>query len=85
MKKYFLFIIALFLAACSGASNNFVHVSMPNFKPQTPTKVEPIDSGVSIMLEPINIEQNNNYSDYRLNRQQARLPPAYPCIPVFSK
>ncbi|EIT5149572.1 hypothetical protein L2I71_001445, partial [Campylobacter coli] len=54
MKKYFLFIIALFLAACSGASNNFVHVSMPNFKPQTPTKVEPIDSGVSIMLEPIN-------------------------------
>ncbi|EAI6285525.1 hypothetical protein CY789_03465 [Campylobacter coli] len=64
MKKYFLFIIALFLAACSGASNNFVHVSMPNFKPQTPTKVEPIDSGVSIMLEPINIEQNNNYSDY---------------------
>lgn len=34
------------------------------FKPQVPTKVEPIDSGVSIALEPINIEQNNNYSDY---------------------
>ncbi|ELC0734925.1 TPA: membrane lipoprotein lipid attachment site-containing protein [Campylobacter jejuni] len=65
MKKYILLASSmLILAACGGTSSNFVNVSMPNFKPQVPTKVEPIDSGVSIALEPINIEQNNNYSDY---------------------
>ncbi len=64
MKKYILLTSALFLLACGGTSNNFVNVSMPNFKPQVPTKIEPIDSGVSIALESINIEQNNNYSDY---------------------
>ncbi|TKX32653.1 putative periplasmic lipoprotein [Campylobacter aviculae] len=62
MKKYFLFVIFLFLSACS--SSNFVNVSMPNFKPQVPIKIEPIDTGVTISLEPIIIEQNNNYSDY---------------------
>ncbi|EDP2958662.1 hypothetical protein GJT25_06400, partial [Campylobacter jejuni] len=65
MKKYILLASSmLILAACGGTSSNFVNVSMPNFKPQVPTKVEPINSGVSIALEPINIEQNNNYSDY---------------------
>lgn len=64
MRKYIVFFIALFLVACGGTSSNFVNVSMPNFKPQTPTKIEPIDTGVSIIIEPIKIEQNNNYSDY---------------------
>ncbi|HDZ5075369.1 TPA: hypothetical protein RTH04_000591 [Campylobacter jejuni] len=64
MKKYILLASMLILTACGGTSSNFVNLSMPNFKPQVPTKIEPIDSGVSITLEPINIEQNNNYSDY---------------------
>ncbi|MGH2327186.1 hypothetical protein ACRCD5_02445 [Campylobacter taeniopygiae] len=64
MKKYFFIFIFLFLSACSNTSSTFVNVSMPNFKPQTPIKTESIDSGITIALEPINIEQNNNYSDY---------------------
>ncbi|MFQ6342403.1 hypothetical protein [Campylobacter sp. VTCC 70190] len=65
MKKYIILASSmLILTACGGTSSNFVNVSMPNFKPQVPTKVEPIDSGVSIDIEPVSIEQNNNYSDY---------------------
>lgn len=64
MKKYFFIFIFLFLSACSNTSSTFVNVSMPNFKPQTPIKTESINSGITIALEPINIEQNNNYSDY---------------------
>ncbi|MBM0636848.1 hypothetical protein LNU06_01535 [Campylobacter sp. VicNov18] len=68
MKKYIALIISmLFLTACGGTSNNFVNVSMPNFKPPTPTKIEPLDSTISIALEPINLEQNNNHSDYFQN------------------
>lgn len=65
MKKYILItIFAILFSACSSTSSNFVNVSLPNFKPQVPTKIEPIQSNVKISLEPINIEQNNNYSDY---------------------
>ncbi|TKX31340.1 hypothetical protein [Campylobacter estrildidarum] len=64
MKKYFLFVIFLFLVACSNTSSSFVNISMPNFRPQVPIKIEPTDTEVTISLEPIIIEQNNNYSDY---------------------
>ncbi|ELL1631827.1 hypothetical protein Q6T32_000752 [Campylobacter upsaliensis] len=63
MKKAFLLSTALFFAACSNTSSNFVHVSMPNFKPQTPTQIQAINSGIKIALEPLVLEQNNNYSD----------------------
>ncbi|ARJ56142.1 hypothetical protein [Campylobacter cuniculorum] len=65
MKKYALsMVFALFLSACGKTSSSFINVSMPNFKPQTPIKTETPHSGVKISLEAINIEQNNNYSDY---------------------
>ncbi|MBK1972087.1 hypothetical protein JG677_04430 [Campylobacter sp. TTU-622] len=65
MKKFITIgIFMILLSACSSTSSNFVNVSLPNFKPQVPTKIEPIQSNVKISLEPINIEQNNNYSDY---------------------
>ncbi|EAJ7104742.1 hypothetical protein YZ54_04405 [Campylobacter upsaliensis] len=63
MKKTLLLSTALFFAACSNTSSNFVHVSMPNFKPQTPTQIQAINSGIKIALEPLALEQNNNYSD----------------------
>ncbi|CAM4004117.1 Lipoprotein [Campylobacter hepaticus] len=68
MKKYIILIInILFLTACGGTSNNFINLSMPNFKPQTPTKIEAINSQISVKLETINLEQNNNHSDYFQN------------------
>ena len=63
MKKTLLLSTALFFVACSNTSSNFVHVSMPNFKPQTPTQIQAINSGIKIALEPLALEQNNNYSD----------------------
>lgn len=65
MKKYILIVlILLLLDACGKTSSNFVNVSMPSFKPQTPIKTENTHSGVRISLEALNIEQNSNYSDY---------------------
>ncbi|KAA6227327.1 MULTISPECIES: hypothetical protein [unclassified Campylobacter] len=70
MKKYLLIIsslslvISLFFAACGGASSTFVNVSMPNFKPQVNPDIKPVSSGARVALQEINIERNNNYTDY---------------------
>lgn len=64
MKKYILLASSMLILAACGVQAVILSMFLCQFKPQVPTKVEPIDSGVSIALEPINIEQNNNYSDY---------------------
>ena len=63
MKKYILILSAFFLAAC-GSSSSFTNLSLPNFKPQVQTQVQNANSGVSIEFASINMEQNNNYSDF---------------------
>lgn len=63
MKKYILTMMAvLFLVACS--SKDFINVSMPNFKPLASIKAQDVHSGIRVFLQPVRIEQNNNYSDY---------------------
>ncbi len=69
MKKYlfsavFVLCLGAFLISCGKTSSNFINVSMPNFKPQTPIATQEVHSGVKINLEVISVEQNNNYTDY---------------------
>lgn len=63
MKKMILLSTTLLFIACSNTSSNFVNVSMPNFKPQSPTQIQTTNSGIKIALKPLIMEQNNNYSD----------------------
>lgn len=62
MRQYFCIFVVLFLTACS--NTNFVNLSMPNFKSQVPTEISAPSSGIKISIKSLNVEQNNNYSDY---------------------
>lgn len=64
MKRYFLLVLSVFFVACSSANSNFVTLSLPKFKPQVPNQTQTTYSGVKVFVEPVMIEQNNNYSDY---------------------
>ena len=64
MKRYFLLVLSVFFVACSSANSNFVTLSLPKFKPQVPNQTQTTYSEVKVFVEPVMIEQNNNYSDY---------------------
>ncbi|TEY02705.1 hypothetical protein [Campylobacter sp. US33a] len=68
MKKILLSSAAAFLLiSCSNTSSQFINVSLPNFKPLAPTQITTPQSNIAINFSTIEIEQNNNYSDYFQN------------------
>lgn len=75
MKKIIFLFTLLFFYACSNTSSNFVHFSLPNFKPQVSANTDNIEkSGIKVKLSDIKIDQNSDYSeDFRQSVLNIRI------------
>lgn len=63
LKYFFVLTLTCFFLACSGASSQFVNVSLPNFRFENTTQKSTQNQGLKARVSNLVIEQNNNYSN----------------------